>query len=156
MAGEGPAGFAAKFRAGITKAMTIGLAPDEAERPTFGWDPDRTFVPSDSAGHPWRPGETPDATVAAPLEVQVPCGVQVMGITDEGDSTSVGILNADEVVLTLLDDAWEEVHVTDPDGTVRAFDWVRISGRVFHRAKVVPTGGLFEVGVHRVLVTAVG
>lgn len=148
MAGTPPdPGFAARFRAGITRAMVMGLAPALAERPLFEWDPARVFANADAAGRPWDPEATPSSESTPPTGVRVPCGVQIQGATDEGDATTVGIINADELVLTFLDVHWAQVE---------GFDRVTVSGRPFKLLKRLPTVGLFDVGVIQVLVGAVG
>jgi hypothetical protein len=141
--------FAAEFRADIGAVSMMGLPEDPALRPIFHFEDGRTYANEDSAGRPW------DWT-ASPTDPEPPAGitagngvgevlVAVEAREGETDETTAGTYEADEYILTFLDDEWAKVS---------QFTWVSLGGRRFKRGKTVNPIGLNDVTVHQVRVEA--
>lgn len=148
MAGDSElaAGFpSADFRHQIRETMLLGLPPDEGMQPEFHFDRERVYERSSSDGEPWS-WSTPPASEGPEREpVRVPCAIERVGATGEGDGTSVGVVDAARLVLTFLDDDWADVE---------GFSQVRIGGRWFSYQRMLSPLGIADVGVAQVLVVA--
>ena len=125
----------ADFRAAIQQTMTMGLAPIEADQPTFCFKQDPiNFSNADVEDVPFDPAARP---VQPPPETkQVPCAVEYVDAA--GRVETFGVINPSKVRLTLLDVDYQ---------TIRGFDFVEIGGDKYNYAKTEPPIGLGEVGV---------
>lgn len=95
---------AGTVRDALRGTMVMGLPVNDADKPTFHFDPDRTWTEEDSAGLPWDWTATPttDTTQAAvkPIctyEFFSPLGRQGATYTEAGDFTPT------TVVFTMMD-----------------------------------------------------
>lgn len=150
MAGPAPnPTFEANFRAGIAKAMMMGLQPDPALRPIFHFDGYETYDSEDSSSRPWD--WTAEPTNDAPPEPIVGGNedgqvlVAVEGREGETDETTAGTFEADEYLITALDLEWQKIEL---------FTWVELGGKRFRRGKQVVMPGIFPIGIHQVRVEA--
>lgn len=142
MAGDSQiTGFNAdEVRAGLRLAMQVGLPVEESDRPTFympvGWSTDGAHNVSED-GVPFDPDYRPART--SRRSVQVPAAVEY---TDgDGKVEGFGILVPSKVVLTLLDEDYEQI---------KGFEFVQIAGQRFFYSRTESALALIEVGVWRI------
>lgn len=149
MAGTSLEFDAAAFRAEIRATMMMGLPVDEAARPTFSFPHDVVYENEDTGGDPFdwtapvaAAGGGGGTTGPRP-PVQVPCALEEAGGSEY--ETGLGIINEDEILLTVLD-----VDHALIDG----FDEVEIGGNTYRYTKELPPRGLWDVTIHQIVVTA--
>lgn len=95
----------------LRETMVFGMASDDANKPTFYFDPDRTWSDDDTEGNPWDWDTVPDAdTTKSP--VQVICATEFFSpLGRQGASfTEVGEFNPNTVVITLFQDEFDAVY----------------------------------------------
>lgn len=138
MAGSNPTFNAEEFRANIRATMLMGMPESTAERATFRWKPNKTFIKQDSGGSPFDWTSTPVTDVEHP-DVQVPVALEFMRTTDIA-GTALGNFDMGRVTLTLLD--------VDNEQVVGA-DEVLLGGNTYDVLFVEPPIGLFSVAVYR-------
>lgn len=148
MAGRARDFPAAEFRREIRATMAMGLPNAVAARPTFRWDPRRTYATASSTGVPFDLSAAPLSVEQLP-DVQVPCAVEYLDAAGQPIETPVGNFHPDRARLTLLDLDWRRLVV---DG--RRFDEVVLDGTPYRWDKALPTVALFDVDVHQVVVAA--
>lgn len=133
------AGFDANaVRAGLRLAMTVGLAPDAGDQPTF-------FMPAvetssavlDQGGVPFSPAG--QRTFAPRTSFTVPCGVEYQD--GPGKLENFGVIVPSKVILTLLDEDYD---------VVKGFEFVVISGTRYFYRRTEPQKGLVTLGIWKV------
>lgn len=133
------AGFDADdFRTQIRNVMQMAAPTDASRQATFIF-PATTVsdAPTDSSGVPFAPGVTVART--APDPVKVPVGIEFQrGI---GAFTSVGSMEADRVIVTLLDLDYAKVV---------GFEYMTWAGRKWKLRKELLESALGPVGVHQI------
>lgn len=138
MAGSNSAFDPANFRTVIRDTMTMGLPENEADRATFRWSPTRTYVEQDSSANPWDWTDSATTTVEHD-DVQVPVALE-FARTNEQSGTALGQFDTPRVILTLLDEDYDQVVGAD----------VVLLGQNTYRWEFTePPIGLFEVTVYR-------
>lgn len=101
------AGFNADvFRDAIRFAMNMGLPNAEEERVTFLWDIERSYENPDPSGNPYNFNETPTRRIVRD-PVQLAAAVEFR--SDATDGTSLGPIENPHIIVTLLDEEWEQV-----------------------------------------------
>ena len=143
MAGSNAAFNAAAFRRAIRDTMVMGLPNTTAEKPTFKWTMVRDYLVDDPADKPYDWTATPTVTETH-VDVQVPCAVEFAA--KGSGSNAIGEFDTSRVILTLLDEDYDEV---------RGADQVIIGGNTYGVDFVGPPMGLFEVTVYQVYCSAV-
>jgi hypothetical protein len=145
MAGSSPDFDPAGFRRDIRAAMQMGMPADPTQRPTFRFHQAKTFVTADVGGMPfdWNEPPTPEDDEPARDPVQVLCAVETNSGAEE--TTAIGDFDADEAVLTFLEDEY---------AAVAGFDEVTLGGNTYVYDKELPPVGLYEVTVYRIKVNA--
>ena len=142
MAGPAPQSFnETKVRAGLRYPMQMGMPVDVALRPTFYFRQatiDGTTDPTGAALD--LNAGTPDTPETG---VQVLCAVEQR--EGESDETVLGTFDADEYIVTVLDEEWEEIS---------DFTYCTLGGRYFDRSKEMYHYGLFTVTVYQMRVEA--
>lgn len=137
-----------EFRAAIHEAMAMGMPPEVARRPTFFFPYRETHAVADSGGDPfdWTAQPVVEGE-PAPEGPRPPVQVLCAWETAEGGEsfTDMGTLNTDEALITFLDVDYE---------LVRGFDRVLLDDNTYEYVKELPARGLWEVGIHQVLVRA--
>ncbi len=128
----------------LVDVMKMGMPKAVEMRPTFGWEPVKTYVSVDSAGQPWSMSSAPATTTTRP-EVQVPCAVEYLDAAGEPIETPIGDFNPDQARVTLLQAQYDLVC---PGGV--KFDYVKLGGTKFLWVKELPVLGLFEA--HQIVV----
>ncbi|HVH54530.1 MAG TPA: hypothetical protein VNA32_10430 [Actinomycetota bacterium] len=126
-------------RAGLRLAMTVGLPPVEADKPTFYMPRTQpTFTENvDSEGVPFDPDYRPPWS--PPVTKKVSCAIEY--VDGEGKMTGFGITAPTKVILTLLDVDYAQV---------KGFEYVVIGPtRYFYRRTETPKG-LVSVGLFKV------
>jgi hypothetical protein len=110
------------FRDAILNTMVMGMPEDPAERLTFVWRRDQTWVPDDPAGNPYdwtRPPVTDTAAnPALPDEgieqtLQVPYALEFSARPAGSANTVFGEIDISRAVITLMDDAYEQIKTAD-------------------------------------------
>lgn len=151
MAGSDGRFDAGAFRDAIRFAMTMGLPQSTQERATFQWDTQRTFQRPDSGGSPYDWTATATTTITYP-DVQIPVAVESPGGAQAGtmDDTPVGQFDIQRVIITILDQDFEEIVV----GGVMA-NRVLLGETPYEIDFVAPPLGLFEVTVYQLHAKAV-
>jgi hypothetical protein len=125
-------------RAGLRLAMTVGLPPVEADQPIFYMPATVTATgPSDQEGVPFSPLDS--RTVSPPVTVQVPCAVEYHD--GEGKLENFGVIVPARVVLTLLDEDYQQV---------KGFEFVGIGGIRYYYRRTENPKGLVSLAVYRV------
>lgn len=142
MAGTNGGFSAAKFRAGVRFAMTMGAPPAAADQLIFGWNPTVTTVATtDGEGVPFDPTATVTRTTVP--TVKKTCAIEYLDAA--GDPTPFGSVIPSKVRITLLDEEYT---------AVRDADFVVVGGDKYLRHHEPPSLGLFEVGVHQIVYIA--
>ena len=130
---------AAGFREGIRLAMTVGLPTETAAQPVFFMPTE--FTPTaytDQEGVPLNPAYRPTAPTPT-TKTGVDCAIEY--VDSAGKIESFGVLVPSKVILTLLDEEYEQV---------KGFSYVAIGGtKYFYRSTETPLG-LVSVGIWRV------
>jgi hypothetical protein len=110
------------FRDAVLNTMLMGMPEDPAERLTFVWRRDRTYVPDDPAGNPYdwtQPPVTDTAgNTALPDDgteqsLQVPYALEFSARPAGSANTVFGEIDMARAVITLMDDAFEQVKTAD-------------------------------------------
>lgn len=145
------AGFDADaFRSAITSTMQMGMPSATSEQVTFCWLTHNDYEVEDNAGNPYDWTATPtDTSTEAPNasgEVIVPVAVEFVARSQEALGTPFGQIDTPKVILTLLDDAYEQVKTAD---------YVMINGSQYDIDFSAPPTGLFGVTVYTIYATAV-
>jgi hypothetical protein len=133
---------AATVRAGLRLAMTVGLPPVEADQPTFYFPPTSvtpgvTGEALDEEGVPFAPSTTVVRSTPAP--VQVPCAVEYHD--GSGKLENFGVIAASKIVLTLLDEDYDQVE---------GFLYVVIAGQKYWYRRTENATGLVALGIYTV------
>lgn len=142
MAGSVPGFDADAVRAGLRLAMTVGLSPKEEEQPTFFFARTATTdAPADEDAVPFD--VTKKRVLGPPQSVKVTCAVEYHD--NQGKIENFGLIVPSKVVLTLLDEEYEQV---------KGFQYVVIGGnRYWYKTTEAPVG-LVSVGVYTIHCTA--
>jgi len=142
MAGPAPQSFnETKVRAGLRYPMQMGMPVDEALRPTFYFQQPTIDATTDPTGAAL---DLNAGTASEPeVGVQVLCAVEQR--EGESDETVLGTFDADEYVITVLDEEW---------ALISNFVSCTLGGRYFVRSKELYHYGLFTVTVFQVRVEA--
>lgn len=131
---------AAAFRDGIETAMMVGLPPDLADQPTFvtpaavvdtGADRDTGGVAFD-----WT---EPREKVGADTATQVPAAIEYFDA--DGQLVNFGSVSSSKIVLTLLDQDYEEVV---------GFSYVVVGGNKYTYERTEPPIGMVDVAIWRI------
>lgn len=139
MSGSNPAFNAAVFRTNIKAAMQMGAPTATQDRVTFRWTSEKTYAFDDAANHPYSWTATPQTTTSH-ADVKVDVAVEFPG-TDPHEFTSVGEINATKIIVTVLDEDYDDIQGAD----------VIVYGqRTFNIDFVAPPLGLFEVTVYQI------
>jgi hypothetical protein len=127
-----------EVRAGLRLAMSVGLPPVESEQPTFFWSPVTTNTArADETGVPYDVNVRRQTAPARSLRVT--CAVEYFD--NAGKLENFGVMVPTKVVLTLLDQEYEQV---------KGFHAVVIGGsRYFYQRTETPQG-LGSIGVYSV------
>lgn len=139
MAGTLPGFNADEVRAGLHLAMQVGLPPVAGDEPTFYFAGAATT--SDGTDGQGTPLSWQAARVAAPdrSPVSVPCAIEY--VDDAGQESGYGYTAASQLVLTFLDEDYEQV---------KGFSHVLIAGNSYRYQKTQPPMGLLSVGIWQV------
>jgi hypothetical protein len=143
----------AAFRSAIGETLLMGMPEAVADRLTWVWERDRTYVPDDPAGDPYDWTASPVTNTAgnaaltdAGAEVQtlvVPYAFE-FGVK-AGQGTVFGELDRSSLIVTLMDTAYEQVKTAD----------YAIIGDTRYRIRFeAPPQGLFGVTVWTVYLEA--
>lgn len=110
------------FRDAILNTMLMGMPEDPAERLTFVWRRDQTWVPDDPAGNPYDWTQTPVTDTAGnpalsdegtEQTLQVPYALEFSARPAGSSTTVFGEIDLTRAVITLMDDAYERVKTAD-------------------------------------------
>jgi hypothetical protein len=129
-----------QFKAAIRSTMLMGMPEEPSERITFRWTPNRSYTSADSAGNPWSWEDVP-VSEDAPEDVQVPAAVEFSARPAGSMDTPIGQFDTSRVIVTLLDDDFEQI---------RGADLIMIDGATYDVMFVGPPVGLFSVTVYSV------
>lgn len=136
MAGTSPSFQASRFRDGIRTVMELAAPVDAAQRATFHFAPERTYVGSgDDNDVPFDPAAAVATTTPDP--VTVPCAVKFYD--DQGEMTPFGHVTPTRVEVLLLDEDYDQVASCTS---------VIIGGDKYIRRRQPPPLALFDVGIH--------
>lgn len=125
-----------RFREGIRFVMEMAAPVDAAQRATFHFAPEATYVgEGDDNDVPFDPAAVITTTVAAP--VTVTCAVKFFD--DQGELTPFGHVTPTRVEVLLLDEDFAQVASCTS---------VIVGGDRYVRRRQPPPVGLFDVGVH--------
>lgn len=144
MAGSNPAFDPAVFRQAIRDTMIMGLPNATAEKPTFRWNPDKTFTTADPAGQPYDLTASPVDTDAPP-DVQIPCAVEFSARPAGSLDTVIGEFDTSRVIITILDEDY---------ALIEGADQVLLGENTYNIQFVGPPLGLFEVTVYQLYAIA--
>lgn len=127
-------------RAGLRLAMTVGLPVITEEQPTFYFPSTEVLTgdPGDQEGVPFAPTTTVVRTPTA-ASVQVPCAIEYQD--GAGKVISIGVIQPAKVVLTFLDEDYEQV---------KGFQFVVIGASRFFYRRTEPPKGLVTVGLYKI------
>lgn len=151
MAGTNSAFDASVFRTAIRNAMVMGLPTATEERATFKWKVRRDYEVADSNENPFNWSSTPDVTTTYP-DIQVTCAVEFFSKGGDTQGTRVGELDVSRIIITLLDEEWEEVLLNGDDNVP---DFVQMDDAEYKVLFVGPPIGLFDVTVYQVFIQAI-
>lgn len=139
------AGFNAdEFRDAIRFAMEMGLPENPTERATFKWTPQRTYSKTDAAGRPLDWTAEP-LTSNVHEDVQIPVAKEFQRYSSGEGMTSVGEFHTTSVVLTVMDEYFEQIEGADK---------VELGGNSYTIEYVSPPDGLFGVTVYQIYLRA--
>lgn len=145
MAGSEPGFDPIAFRTAIRFAMNMGLPNASEERATFQWTSSHTYDQNDPNYRPYDWTSNPITTDSHP-DVQVPVAVEFsLRATSSSGDTAVGKFENSRVIITALDEDYEEI---------RGADQVLLGENTYYVDFVEPPIGLFEVTVYRIHCTA--
>lgn len=144
MAGTNADFDAAAFRAAIRSAMDMGLPNATNERATFRWAVEKTFATADPAGQPYTFNTAPASTVVRP-DVRIPVAVEFSARPAGSTDTSLGEFDTSRVIITILDEDYEQVEGANE---------VLLGGNAYDVQFVGPPLGLFSVTVYQVYAEA--
>lgn len=144
MASSNPAFNPAVFRQAIRDTMIMGLPNATAEKPTFRWNPNKTYATADPGGAPYDFTAAPVVTVA-PADVQVAVAVEFSSRPAGSLETVIGEFDNSRVIITVLDEDYE---------LIRGADEVILGGNTYDIQFVGPPLGLFEVTVYQIFAIA--
>lgn len=135
----------AEFRDAIRFAMGMGLPEATSDRATFRWTPTKTYSNADKGGRPYNLTEAP-ASVTTHPDVQIPVAWQFVPTrVGNEQSTAMGVFDNDRVILTILDEDYEQV---------RGADLVIMGENTYVIDYVAPPSGLFSVTIYEVYITS--
>lgn len=144
MAGSNPAFNQDVFRDVIRTTMIMGTANPTTEKPTFRWNPSKTYTIQDPGGQPYDFTSAPVTTVA-PADVQVPVAVEFSARPAGSLETSIGEFDTSRVIITVLDEDY---------ALIKGADEVLLGGNTYDIQFVGPPIGLFEVTVYQIFAIA--
>lgn len=131
-------------RAGLRLAMQVGLPPETEDQPVFvmpttvAGDPGHRL---DAQGTPFNADYRPPRS--ASIGKRVPCAIEYAD--GEGKIENFGIVVPSRVVLTLLDQDYQQI---------KGFAYCVIGGNKYHYSRTETPQGLVSVGVFRVHCTS--
>lgn len=142
MAGTSPDFDPVEFRAAIHAVMDLGAPPTPSERVTFYFARSLVYnAPTDDENTPFDPTAT--VTEIPGQAVTVPCAVEY---TDrEGEPVPFGMVTASKLVITLLDEDYDQV---------KGCSYVVAGGDKYLYRRTVPPMGLYSVGVYQLIFVA--
>jgi hypothetical protein len=131
------AGFDADaFRDAIRSAMNMGLPENLSERATFQWKTKHSYTVGAPSGNPYDFSTTPETTTVH-ADVQIPVAVEaVSSLGNQGGGTPIGEFDTPRMVLTVLDESYEQVKTAD---------MVLLGGNTYFIQFWAPPMGLFDV-----------
>lgn len=142
------------FRAAVLNTMLMGMPEDTAEQLTWFWYRDRTYTPADPAGNPYdwdtaptsdEPGNPGLPDAGDDQSLIVPYALEFSARPSSLEATSFGDIDTSRAIVTLLDDAYEQV---------RTADYARIGDTRYRPLFDAPPQGLFGVTVWTVYIEA--
>lgn len=132
------AGFdSAAFKDAINFAMEMATPSDVLQRATFRWRDEKTFDTQDSGGSPYSFTAVPSITIHRD-DLSVNVAVQFIPKNSIMEGTSFGEFNNPRVILTLLDESYQQVWDADE---------VLLGGDLYVIEYTEPPIGLFDVTV---------
>lgn len=136
MAGKN-SGFDPKgFRDAIKFVYNMAAPPRDADQAAFYKPSELVYTASvDDENVPFDPATTVQRVVPPP--VRVPCGVEYLDA--EGQPVTFGTVTASRIVLTLLDEDYDQV---------KGSAYVVIGGEKYLYQRTEPPSGLFDVGLY--------
>lgn len=141
------AGFdAEEFRSAIRNAMIMGMPSNPMEQVTFRWRHRQTFETQDNTSNPYDWTDTPitDDSDEFP-DVTLPVACEFVSRASLSAGTPLGEIDTPKVILTLLDDEYEQV---------KGASFVIIAGATYEINYTAPPMGLFDVSVYEMYCTA--
>lgn len=142
MAGTNDGFDADVFREGIRFAQEMAAPPLESEQVAFYRPTQLVYnVPVDDDNVPFDPDAT--VTRVTPAPVRVACSVEFQDAA--GHATVFGDIAATRVVVTLLDEEYEQVK----DAT-----YIVLGGEKWVYSRTRPPSGLFDVGLYSIVFIA--
>ena len=95
----------------LRRTMVLGTPEDVAERPTFYFEGQQTYVDADLEGSPWDWTDTPSAD-SSKATAQILCAVEFFAPLGRQGSfaTEVGEFNPNTVVLTMFEDEFDAAY----------------------------------------------
>lgn len=131
------------FRNAIKQTMKMATPNAVDERVTFIWPGTADYVIENHAGRPFDYAfETPTATTSNESK-QVDCAVEF--VSKASDETAIGEFDHPRIVVTLLDEDYEEVKTASE---------LSINNNEYVINFVAPPMGLFTVTVYQIHATA--
>lgn len=134
------------FISAIKETMKMGIPEDENERLTFHWKSTETFPPLSPAGnsYSWDQEDPGEPTPGVPEDsVQVDYALEIGG--PNSTNTLLGTIEENTAVVTMLDEDYE---------LIKTADYCTIGTSEYQILFQYPVIGLFDVGVHQLLIKA--
>lgn len=134
------------FISAIKNTMKMGIPESEEERLTFHWKSTDVFPPASPAGnsYSWDQENPGEPTPGVPEEsLQVDYAIEMGG--QNSTNTLLGTIEENTAVVTMLDEDYE---------LIKTADYCTIGTSEYQILFQYPVIGLFDVGVHQLLIKA--